>query len=52
LLAIAPPARREPLTARLAALDRMSRRELADPLLADEAAEPDRQGIGSPRRGG
>jgi uncharacterized membrane protein len=52
LLAIAPPARREPLTARLAVLDRMARRELPDPLLAGEAGVPDRQGIGSPRRGG
>jgi uncharacterized membrane protein len=52
LLAVAPAARREPLAARLAALHRLVQRELPDPLLAAEAAEPDRQGIGSPRPGG
>jgi uncharacterized membrane protein len=50
LLAAAPPARRPPVADRLAALKRLAGQCLPDPVLAREAGEPDRQGIGSPRR--
>ncbi|HEY3877707.1 MAG TPA: DUF2254 domain-containing protein [Trebonia sp.] len=52
LQAAAPPARREVVTVRLATLRRMVSRAMPDPALAAEATEPDRQGIGSPRRDG
>jgi len=49
LLASAPPARRPPVSARIATLERAVRRALADETIAIEALEPDHQGIGSPR---
>jgi uncharacterized membrane protein len=49
LIASAPAARGNAITGRLTALDRSIGRVFPDPALATEAAEPDRQGIGSPR---
>jgi uncharacterized membrane protein len=48
LVSSAPPARRAPVSARIATLQRAVRREQPDETLAAEAMEPDHQGIGSP----
>jgi uncharacterized membrane protein len=50
LLTNAPPARRPPVSARIATLQRAVRSAFADEELAAEAMVPDHQGIGSPRR--
>jgi uncharacterized membrane protein len=50
LLTNAPPARRPPVSARIATLQRAVRSALADEAMAAEAMVPDHQGIGSPRR--
>jgi uncharacterized membrane protein len=49
LIASAPAVRGSAITVRLTALDRSIGRVFPDPATATEAAEPDRQGIGSPR---
>ena len=49
LMSSAPPARRAPVSARIATLQRAVRRAQPDETLAVEAMEPDHQGIGSPR---
>jgi uncharacterized membrane protein len=48
LVSSAPPARRAPVSARIATLQRAVRRAQPDETLAAEAMEPDHQGIGSP----
>jgi uncharacterized membrane protein len=50
LLADTHPARWPAVSAKLAALDRATRRAFPDKTEEREAAEPDRQGIGSPRK--
>jgi uncharacterized membrane protein len=50
LLADTHQAREPAITAKLAALERATRRAFSDKTEEREAAEPDRQGIGSPRR--
>ena len=48
LVSSAPPARRAPVSARIATLQRAVRSAQPDETLAAEAMEPDHQGIGSP----
>jgi uncharacterized membrane protein len=49
LISSAPPARRPPVSVRIATLERAIRSALSDETIVAEAMEPDHQGIGSPR---